>query len=49
MRERDFEEERRIFYVAITRAKEGLHIYSVAQSLGYDVETSMFVDEMLND
>ena len=47
VRERDYEEERRVFYVAITRAIEELCVYGVAQSLGCDVEMSMFANEII--
>lgn len=47
LRERDFQEERRVFYVAMTRASEYLSIYSVMESLGCAVECSMFVEEAL--
>lgn len=47
LRERDFEEERRLFYVAITRAIDYLNIYAVEERLGCPIEESMFVEEML--
>ena len=47
IREKDFEEERRVFYVAVTRAAEELFVFGIAQSLGCDVEMSMFANEML--
>lgn len=47
LRERDFEEERRVFYVAMTRAKERLHIYCVKEILGCSSKQSMFIDEIL--
>lgn len=47
LRERDFEEERRLFYVAITRAIDYLNIYAVEERLGCPIEVSMFVEEML--
>lgn len=47
LRERDFEEERRLFYVAITRAIDYLNIYAVEKRLGCPIEVSMFVEEML--
>ena len=46
LRERDFE-ERRLFYVAITRAIDYLNIYAVEERLGCPIEVSMFVEEML--
>lgn len=42
----DIEEERRLFYVACTRAKEYLHICSVSELYGKNSETSMFVHEL---
>lgn len=47
LRERDFEEERRLFYVAITRAIDYLNVYAVEERLGWPIEVSMFVEEML--
>lgn len=47
LRERDFEEERRLFYVAITRAIDYLNVYAVEERLGCSIEVSMFVEEML--
>lgn len=47
LRERDFEEERRLFYVAMTRAIDYLNIYAVEERLGCPIEVSMFVEEML--
>lgn len=47
LRERDFEEERRLFYVAITRAIGYLNVYAVEERLGCPIEVSMFVEEML--
>ena len=43
----EFDKERRVFYVAITRAIEELCVYGVAQSLGCDVEMSMFANEII--
>lgn len=47
LRERDFEEECRLFYVAITRAIDYLNVYAVEERLGCPIEVSMFVEEML--
>lgn len=47
LRERDFEEERRLFYVAITRAIDYLNVYAVEERLGCPIEVSMSVEEML--
>lgn len=41
----DLEEERRMFYVGMTRAKKDLHIFSVKQMNQKDVEISRFVAE----
>ncbi|WP_331508183.1 ATP-dependent helicase [Lachnoclostridium edouardi] len=43
--EADLEEERRMFYVAATRAKERLHICSVKERYGKKQEMSRFVEE----
>lgn len=45
----DMEEERRMFYVAMTRAKEHLHIYSVKERYNKELEVSRFVGEFLLD
>ena len=42
----DTEEERRLFYVAMTRAKERLYIYSVRRMRGHSASPSRFVDEL---
>lgn len=47
--ETDMEEERRMFYVAMTRAKEHLHIYSVKERYNKELDTSRFVGELLLD
>lgn len=47
VREKDFEEERRVFYVAMTRASQILNIYGIKEVLGCEVQMSMFVSEML--
>lgn len=44
----DIEEERRMFYVAMTRAKERLHVYAVADRYGKKQELSRFVNEYLD-
>ncbi len=41
------EEERRLFYVAATRAKQQLHIYMPKERYGKMVKASRFVDEVL--
>ena len=43
------EEERRLFYVAVTRAKYGLYIYVPQKIFGKNVSVSRFVQEMLVD
>ncbi len=47
--EADMEEERRLFYVAVTRAKEYLHIYASKERYGKELTLSRFVGEMLLD
>lgn len=47
IREKDYEEERRVFYVAMTRTSEFLHIYGVAQRLGCEAKMSLFVNECM--
>ncbi len=42
----ELEEERRMFYVGVTRAKEMLCIHSVSQYNGKDVDVSRFIAEM---
>ena len=41
----DIEEERRMFYVAMTRAKERLHVYYVQERYGRRQEKSRFIGE----
>jgi DNA helicase-2/ATP-dependent DNA helicase PcrA len=45
--EADLEEERRMFYVALTRAKEQLYVYSLGERLGKKLDVSRFVGELL--
>ncbi len=47
--EEDMEEERRLFYVAMTRAKELLYIFSVKKLYGKKAEQSRFLQELLED
>ena len=47
LREKDIEEERRVFYVALTRAAEILCVYGIAESLGCEVEMSVFAKEII--
>lgn len=42
----DLQEERRMFYVGITRAKEALYVNSVKIYNGKEVKISRFVEEM---
>ena len=42
----DMEEERRLFYVAMTRAKERLHIFNVKERYGREIEPSRFLFEV---
>ena len=43
--EQDIEEERRMFYVAMTRAKKNLHLFATKQVNNKDAEISRFVAE----
>lgn len=45
----DLEEERRMFYVAMTRAKENLHIYYTKERFGKEMEVSPFVKEIMEE
>lgn len=45
----DMEEERRMFYVAMTRAKAHLHIYYLKERFNKEVSVSRFVEEILAD
>lgn len=45
--EADIEEERRMFYVAMTRARERLHVYYVRERYGKKQERSRFIAEYL--
>ena len=42
----DLEEERRLFYVGITRAKEHLHLYCVSEASGKEKFPSRFLEEL---
>lgn len=46
--EADLEEERRLFYVAMTRAKQELHLYTVKEHLHKEADPSRFLEEMLH-
>ena len=43
----DVEEERRLFYVAMTRAKELLYVFSVKRLYNRRVGRSRFLEELL--
>ena len=43
--DQDIEEERRMFYVGMTRAKKNLHLFSVRELNGKDADVSRFVAE----
>lgn len=43
----EIEEERRMFYVAMTRAKKHLHIYEVREYYNRELMPSRFLDELL--
>ncbi len=45
--EADLEEERRMFYVAMTRARDRLHVYYARERYGRPQERSRFIDEYL--
>ena len=42
----ELQEERRMFYVGVTRAKQELHIHSVKKFNGREVDISRFIAEM---
>lgn len=44
--EADIEEERRLFYVAMTRAKESLHIYAAKERYNKQMKASRFIEEL---
>lgn len=46
--EADVEEERRMFYVAMTRAKEYLRVYTVKERFGHAMSLSRFVEELMD-
>lgn len=45
----DIQEERRMFYVGITRAKEALYVNSVKRYNGKEVKVSRFAEEMMKE
>ena len=44
----DMQEERRMFYVGMTRAEEHLHIYYAKEKYGKTLQPSRFVEELKN-
>lgn len=46
IRKGELDEERRVFYVALTRASKYLHIYSVRKIMGRKCKKSQFINEM---
>ncbi len=46
--EPEIEEERRMFYVGMTRAKKNLHLFSTKQVNHKDAEISRFIEEARN-
>ena len=46
MLDSDIEEERRMFYVAMTRAKSHLHIYDVKTYYNKELQPSRFLAEL---
>ena len=44
----DIEEERRLFYVAVTRAKDWLYICHCRERYGKETDVSRFVEEMVS-
>ena len=47
IRENDLETERRLFYVAMTRAKDNLHIFFTIRRFGKNFKASRFITEAL--
>lgn len=45
--EADLEEERRLFYVGMTRAKDRLHLFYIKERYGKVMEPSEFLDELM--
>lgn len=45
----EIEEERRMFYVAMTRARKHLHLCSVKNRFNKEMETSRFINEIRDD
>ena len=49
VKEADLEEERRLFYVAVTRAKTYLFLYSVKELYQKDAQISRYIGELRYD
>lgn len=47
VKDEDIEEERRLFYVAMTRAKEHLHIFAVKERLNKKLKISRYIKEII--
>ncbi|MCR4744211.1 MAG: ATP-dependent helicase [Lachnospiraceae bacterium] len=45
----DIEEERRLFYVAATRAKEKLHIWHIKDNFGKEMTSSRFIEKLCTE
>lgn len=45
----DMQEERRMFYVGMTRAKEHLHMYSIRERYGKNLQPSVFLENLKQD